>query len=103
MDEYHLKQVFEAWFGLFGEYLSDEGALITLDPQVLMYALELLEPEETIIKPKSTSLEASSSDPSSGQTPHGMTHLPRLADGEEALNDPLKKRLSGRKIILMEG
>ena len=74
VDEYHLRQVFEAWFGLFGKYLSDEETLITLDPQVLIYASEVLESEETISK----------------------------AEGEKDMNDPVKKGLSGRTIILME-
>jgi hypothetical protein len=98
----HLRQVFEAWFGLFGEYISDEGSLITLDPQVLIYASEILEPEGKIIKPKSDSEKDFSSRSVSGQPPHNVTCLPQLADVKEALDDPVKKGLSGRTIILME-
>ncbi len=101
VDDYHLRQVFEAWFGLFGDFLSDE-ALITLDPQVLSYASELFEPEEKIIRPKRDSDEGLSSKSDSSQAPQNERHLPRLADGEEALNDPVIKGLSGRTIILVE-
>lgn len=64
VDKYDLRQVFEAWFGLFGGYLPDGGALITFDPQVRIYASEVVEQED--------------------------------------LNNPVKKGLSGRTIILME-
>jgi hypothetical protein len=98
----HLRQVFEAWFGLFGGYLSDEGSLITFDPQVLIYAAEILEPEEKIIRPKGDSEENFPSEPVSTQLSHRVTCLPELVDVKEALDDPVKKGLSGRTIILME-
>jgi hypothetical protein len=40
VDGYDLGQVFEAWFGLFGEVLPAEVPLITWDPEVVNYALE---------------------------------------------------------------
>ena len=83
VDDYHLKQVFEAWFGLFGDVISDEGSLITFDPQVLSYASELFEPEQKIIRPNRDSEEGLSSDPVSGQIPLNEKHLPRPAAGEE--------------------
>jgi len=102
LDDYHLRQVFEAWFGLFGEYLPDEGSLITLDPQVPIYASEVLETEETIIKPKKGPAKESSPEPAAGKGTQNVIRLPRLADGDKLLNDPVGKGLSGRMIILME-
>jgi len=99
---YHLRQVIEAWFGLFGESLSDEGSLITLDPHVIRYAVEVLEPEEKIIKLKSSDRKGFSSDSVSGQLSNKVKHLPRLSNGEDTANDPVKKGLSGRTIILIE-
>ena len=41
-DEVQLKQIFEAWFGLFGTYLEGNERLITLDQHVMDFVCELL-------------------------------------------------------------
>jgi hypothetical protein len=41
VDEDQLRQIFEAWFGLFGGYLGANELLITCDPRVMDYASEL--------------------------------------------------------------
>jgi hypothetical protein len=102
VDDYHLRQVFEAWFNLFGEYISAERSFITLDPKVLIHTLEILEPDEKMIKLKRDLEKDFSSEHGSGERPQNVTHLPILADGEKALKDPVKKGLSGRTILLME-
>lgn len=102
VDGYRLRQVFEAWFGLFGGDLSDEGVLVTFDPQVLNYASEIFEFEETIIRPKTDSEKDRSSESASVQTPRNVRYLPQLTDDEKALNDPVRNGLSGKTIILLE-
>ena len=90
---YHLKQVFEAWFGLFGEYISDNVSLVTFDPLVIEYAAELLETDNKIIRAEGPKTEALSGD---------TRHLPRLPDNENASKHPVLAGLSGKTIILME-
>lgn len=90
---YHLKQVFEAWFGLFGEVISDNVSLVTFDPLVIDYAAELFEPDRKIISSEGPKTEALSGD---------TRHLPRLPDNEKASKDPVLAGLSGKTIILMK-
>lgn len=40
-NEYHLRQIFQAWFGLFGEYLEGNEILVTTDWHVMDYVTEL--------------------------------------------------------------
>jgi hypothetical protein len=41
--EYHLKQIIEAWFSLFGGYIEGDALLITLNSQLLDYVSQLWE------------------------------------------------------------
>ncbi len=91
--EYRLKQVFEAWFGLFREYIPDDATFITLDPLVISYASEILEPEENMIRPESRKKK---------ETPSGIINLPSLSDSKKELKDPVLVGLSGKTIVLME-
>ena len=91
--EHRLKQVFEAWFGLFGEYIPDDATFITLNPLVISYASEILEPEENTIRPENRKKE----DPLSG-----ITNLPSLSDSKKKLKDPVLADLSGKTIVLMK-
>ena len=93
VDEYRLRQVFEAWFGLFGEFISDNVCLVTFDPAVIAYAADLLEPVENVIRSGGPKTEALS-----GNT----RHLPRLPDNEKTSKDPVLAGLSGKTIILMK-
>jgi len=93
VDEYRLRQVFEAWFGLFGEFISDNVSLLTFDPLVIDYAADLLEPREKIISSGGPKTEALS-----GNT----RHLPRLPDNEKTSKDPVLTGLSGKTIVLMK-
>ncbi len=47
VDEHYIKQVFEAWLGLFGGYLKDYKHLITLDRNVMKYVTDIFEDEKT--------------------------------------------------------
>jgi len=100
VEKHHLRQIFDAWFGLFGEYLSDNGALITLDPQVMNYATELFEDEFS--QPGSEAEEPFSTEFGSSQTHFSARHLPRLLNDTNKESDPVLKGLSGKTIILME-
>ena len=102
VDKYHLRQVVDAWFGLFGGSLPEEGSLITLDPQVLAYAFEIFEPDEKVISPESKPEGDFFSKTASGQSPYISRCLPRLEVRDKALDDPVVKGLSGRTIIFME-
>jgi hypothetical protein len=90
---YHLKLVFEAWFGLFGEFISDNVSLVTFDPLVIDYAAELFEPDKKIISSEGPKTKALSGD---------TRHLPRLPDNEKTSKDPVLAGLSGKTIILMK-
>lgn len=96
----HLRQVYEAWFGLFGSSLSRDATFMTLDSQVLNYALDMFEPEDMIIAPSGASKETDES--SVSKQARDTIRLPLLAQGDKALKDPIKKGLSGRTMILLE-
>ena len=42
-DEYRLRQILEAWLGLFGSYLKENDLLVTSSRQVMRYVTELWE------------------------------------------------------------
>ncbi|MCD6562054.1 MAG: hypothetical protein J7L16_09915 [Deltaproteobacteria bacterium] len=96
--EHHLSQVIEAWLGLFGEYISDEKLLITLDQKVLDYVTGIF---DDII------YQEESQNPVPDETSFGPVNavikkLPLLADDGEVRKDPLLKGLSGKTIIMLE-
>ncbi len=102
VDQYQLRQVFEAWFGLFGEQLSDHDSLITLDPHVISHASEILESGKGINQPELNTEHVMPPDPVTGQPSFFIKHLPQLPEGGDTLKDPVLKGLSGKNIILME-
>ena len=100
MDEYHLRQTFEAWIGLFGEYLPNYGPLITIDRHVINFVIDIFEeqglrfsegPEETL-PPELTS----------SQDHITLKYLPQLSDDDNFRRDPVLSALSGKTIILFE-
>ena len=93
VDAYGLKQIFEAWFGLFGEYLSADIQLITLDPLVISYVSEIFEPDKNTIRPESQEQK---------EAPIGILKVPRLSGGGMKTMDPVVRGLSGKTIILLE-
>ncbi|SPD75104.1 conserved hypothetical protein [uncultured Desulfobacterium sp.] len=97
--EYPLGQLFEAWFGLFGDNLSDNASLITLDPNVINHARDLLVPDQFIVR-KEANGSFSGSDPD--ETGFSVIQLPKANDADMARSEVIKG-LSGKTIILMEG
>lgn len=100
MDEHRYRQIFAAWFGLFGEYLPDHGLLLTLDPYVIDCATGLFEGE--IVEPSGESEVPISQEVMPNRIHLRLTHLPRLSDDLNSQRDPVLTGLSGRTIILFE-
>ncbi len=98
MEPSHMRQVLEAWFGLFGRSVPKDAHFMTLDLEILRYARELFEPEDEIIQPEKASGDKScASDP-----PRSIIRLPLLSEEDKASTDPVKRGLSGRTIFLLE-
>ncbi len=93
VDEHYLRPVFEAWLGLFGEFVHENAALVTFDPKVLNYAVQILEPEEKIIRAQ---------EPKEEPPPTNVKHLPKLSGNKKNSKDPVLEVLSGKTIILMD-
>ena len=95
----HLNLIFEAWFGLFGNQIEKDAELLTLDRQVMTYALGLfdgcdVQPIGDINPSLAKEIDAS------GFTVHRKT-LPRLLNSS-ASTDSLLLALSGKTFILVE-
>ena len=90
IDERHLRQVLAAWFGLFGRALPHDSTFLTLDAQVMDYAIGRF--------------EADTSNPSGNEEePFLQTaYLPRLSVDSDLHNDPVSVGLSGKTLILMD-
>ena len=96
----HLRQVFEAWTGLFGEYLPSHGPLITFDRNVMDYAMEIFQDE--VFQASSETEESIYRDLLLGQDHVTIKHLPGISGDGNAEIDPVLKSLSGKTIILLE-
>ena len=100
VDEHHLQQVFEAWFGLFGELLPDHGILITLSRHVINYLKKIFDDKVTRLSREAAELVLPKiSSNFSDFTPY---HLPHLADDVSDRRDPVLAGLAGRTIALLE-
>ena len=97
IEERHLRQVMESWFGLFSASLSDTDILLTLDAQVMNYAAELFE-DASIKSPKGFSEPFLSP---AHQIQITRKRLPQILDDREALGDHVKAGLAGKTIILV--
>jgi hypothetical protein len=98
MDKNHLRQIFEAWVGLFGEYLQNYGILITVDRHVMNFATDIFEEQDLrLSKGPGMSLPPRLT---SSQNIISLQHFPLLADGDKARRDPVLAGLSGKSIIL---
>jgi hypothetical protein len=98
MDKNHLRQISEAWVGLFGEYLPNYRILITVDRHVIDFATDIFE-EQDLQLSKGPGISLSPRLASS-QNIIRLQHLPLLADGDKARLDPVLSGLSGKSIIL---
>ncbi len=100
VDEHHLQQVFEAWFGLFGEILPDHGILITLNRHVINYVKKIF--DDKVIRLSKEAAELVSPKISSNFSDFTPYHLPHLADDVSNRRDPVLAGLAGRTIALLE-
>jgi hypothetical protein len=98
-DKHHMMQIFEAWVGLFGDYLQEHSLLITLNPYVIDYATTLFEDvnvstpgePDDLFDPELTSI----------QDRITLRYLPRPLKEESVRTDPVLKSLSGKTLILL--
>ncbi len=97
--ERHLSLILEAWFGLFGGLIEKDSELVTLDPQVLAYALDLFDGRDV---DASGDIRLS---PATDVAAKGYTvcqkSLPRLLN-PPASKDSVLRSLSGKTLILIE-
>jgi len=100
VDEHHLQQVFEAWFGLFGEILPDHGILITLSRHVINYVKKIF--DDKVIRLSKEAAELVSPKISSNFSNFIPYHLPHLTEDASDRRDPVLAGLSGRTIALLE-
>jgi hypothetical protein len=100
VDEHHLQQVFEAWFGLFGEILPDHGILITLNRHVINYVKKIF--DDKVIRLSKEAAELVAPNISSNFSDFIPYHLPHFADDVSNRRDPVLAGLSGRTIALLE-
>jgi hypothetical protein len=100
MGEYQLIQIFEAWIGLFGEYLPNYGPLISIDPQVMNFVIDIF--EEQGLRFSEAPKETLPPELSSNRDHITLKYLPQLSDDDNFRRDPVASALSGKTIILFE-
>ena len=100
LQEGHLAQVIEAWFGLFGGTLPDRARLITMDPQVMNFIAEIVE-NSSLIDP-TTVVKATPGKPAERQTHIIQYHIPRLTRQDGSLPDVVLSGLSEKTIALVD-
>jgi hypothetical protein len=100
-DEHRLRLILEAWLGLFRKYVPDDGLLVTLDPQVMSYVMEIFDIQTFSLSAKAE--KPSASRPPSGSTETGLKYVQLPSDDGTAHADPLTAGLSGKTIFLVEG
>jgi len=100
VDEHHLQQVFEAWFGLFGETLPDHGILIILNRHVINYVKKIF--DDKVIRLSKEAAELVSPKIFSNFSDFTPYHLPHLADDVSNRRNSVLAGLSGRTIALLE-
>ena len=100
-DDHHLQQVFEAWFGLFGETLTDQAILITQNRHVIEYVKALF--EDKIIRLSKAPAELVSSSVSSKNLSDFIPyHIPHLTDDTSKGKNSVLTGLAGRTLALLE-
>ena len=100
MAKHRLRHIFEAWTGLFGEYLPDNGFLITLDQHVMDHAIDIF--EDTAVKPAEKIEQTFSPELRLNLEHIDYKQLPLLADHGNSGIDPLVERLAGKIIVMLE-
>ena len=97
--DHHLKIIFEAWFGLFGNRIETEAELLTLDRQVMTYASNLFDGCD--IQPYEDSDLSQKKEDDSGNFTIRSKTFPRLLK-PSASTDSVLLALSGKTFILVE-
>jgi hypothetical protein len=100
MDENQLRQVFEAWFGLFGKLVHNHDSFLTLNPHVLNYATGIF--EDRFGRTFADTEAPSSPEPKLSQNDIIQKHLPKLPDEVDVGRDPVLEGLSGKTIFLLK-
>ena len=99
VEKHHIRQVLEAWFGLFGGYLADHETLLTLSRPVMDYVTEMFEDRDLTLSRDSGKLTPKESD--SGQVEVISKDLPALSENKNDRKNPILSHLSGKTIILL--
>ncbi len=96
----HLRLIFEAWLGLFGHELKADSELLTLDQQVITYAISLFDGCEVEAHWNPRSVQR---DESFEETEFTIRRrvLPRLSTPTE-VKDSVVQSLSGRTFVIVE-
>ena len=92
LDNHLLRQVFEAWLGLFGGYLQNDVLLITFDRHVMNCVMEIFE-DKSVTHPAQLT---------STQINFTFKHLPEISDNSNRHRDPVLTGLSDKTIIMLE-
>ena len=101
---YPIDQVFEAWFGLFGEYIKGDELLITLSRQIMDYASEAW---DTVVRENDGKVSPDHRGASQWEPSRETLQLPHKYFFPFSSQQPLKenkflKYLSGKTMILVE-
>lgn len=100
MDEDHLRQVFEAWFGLFGKSVHNHDFFLTLNSHVMNYVTDIFEHE---FAEASAGTDAPySPEPKLSQNDIIRRHFPRLPNGVDVDRDSMLAGLSGKTVFLLK-
>lgn len=101
VEKHRIRQVLEAWFGLFGEYLTDHDPLITLNGYVMDYITEMFE-ERGPLLPKGPG-ESGPQELGPGQVEVFSKDLPEPSENQNRREDPVLSHLYGKTITLLQG
>ena len=101
IDDHHLRQIFEAWFGLFGEIFPARSMLITLNKNVMDHVTEMFGVIKSVPLSKEV-VESISPKLTLIHSDFTLTHLPFLENNGNAHADTVREGLSGKTIIFVE-
>ena len=99
LDDAHLEQVLEAWFGLFGDLLAGRARLITLHPQVMDHVTDMIKDNADLYSDEA--LESMVPEPPAGRSNLSLYQLPQLKGGGDPDSDFMLTILSEKTIILL--
>ncbi len=98
-NDHHMRQIFEAWLGLFGKQIPVREALVTGHPHIFEYASTVFDRATT-----TAPLNKTESDPRMEDMQKAglqFQNFPVLAERETG-SDPVMAGLSGRTLILLK-